>query len=108
MVFPLFALLTATVAAREVIKLFGVGDLEEMTAFLAAQGDLRFIESVEDLEAAVRGNFSTLLVELGTLAAPGAIFFRGLWQAVYRYVEGVKVDAAEFNGILALADAVAA
>jgi len=96
------------VSTREVIQLLGVGDGEDVPAFLAAQGDLRSVEALKDLEPGVAGNLGALLVELGTFAAPGAIVICGLRQGVYRYVEGVLVHTAEFDSILALADAVAA
>jgi hypothetical protein len=46
LILPFIAFFTATVAAREIIKLLGISNLEEVTAFLAAKGDLRSIETL--------------------------------------------------------------
>lgn len=107
-VLPLLALFAATVAAGEIIQLLGVGDGEDMSTLLAAQGDLWSVEALEHLEARVGSDLGALLIELGTLVAPGAIIVCGLWQALYRYEEGVQVHAAELDGVLALANAIAA
>ncbi len=73
MLFPLLALLSAAVRAREAIKLFGVGYLELVLACGAHYRDLFTEEAVDYLQAVLFSDATTLLVELLTAVAPGFV-----------------------------------